>query len=107
MKTFSEACKSVFLSSKLEESTDVATTRLVIAQEKRLEIVEEVTTSEEAHFLAASMLKHAEDDKDESYAIINCLLNMFAQGVLVGMEMEKEEIQSENSNGNSYQNQES
>lgn len=92
MKTFQEACKAVFLTNKLEEKDQVAATqRLVDAQEKRLSLIDEITDSVEAHYLAASMLNIDEVDP------MNCLLNIFAQGVLVGMEMEREEISNENS----------
>jgi len=91
MKTFSEACQEIFIKStpksapKSQRESNIE--KLLEAQERRKDLIKEIVESKEGEMLLSCY--HQAYTQEESLCIDIIILNAFAQGVLVGMEMEK------------------
>lgn len=84
MKTFEEVIHYVCL-AKIHDSK--RTKEVQEIQTKRVSLIREVCESWEAHALAELLIHQATDISIEE--LFQILLNAIAQGVLIGMEMEK------------------
>lgn len=85
MKTFDEAIKIVCIADSRNSDHCMA---VADQQIKSMSMIKEVCDSPEAHFVATALMKMIpEDPSIEEFRI--CIMNAIAQGVLIGMEMEK------------------
>jgi len=86
MKTFEEAIHKICIGDirdpqSCEEIAD--------RQVRSISMIKEVCNSKEAHFVAISLIQEISIVEFEFSAFLTCIKNAIAQGVLIGMEMEK------------------
>lgn len=86
MKTFEEAIKVVCIGDMRDPKLCEA------VQDKQIRsksMIKEVVKSSEAHFLAIALIDQISMVEFEFESFVICIKNAIAQGVLIGMEMEK------------------
>lgn len=88
MKTFEEACRAIFMADRKLEPDKLAVPRLRDNQEKRMDLLSQIVSSHEVHMLIMLFYDMHFKEGTEVEILIS---NAFAQGVFVGMEMERQE----------------
>lgn len=89
MKTFEEAIKTICIGDTRNPNDCLA---IVDRQEKGKGIIKEVCKSQEAHFVAIALISNISMVDFEFEQFVICVKNAIAQGVLIGMEMEKSDV---------------
>lgn len=86
MKTFYEAIKTICIAMNDDPNECEA---VIDRQEKGKSIIKEVCKSPEAHFVAIALMTNISMVNFEFSEFVICIKNAIAQGVLIGMEMER------------------
>jgi hypothetical protein len=88
MKTFDEAIKSVCMADRrIANDAEKVTDRQI----RSIGVIKEVVHSEGTRMLAITLLEQVSFTDFQFDDIVVCVKNAIAQGVLIGMEMEKSE----------------
>lgn len=90
MRTFEEACRATIIREELSETADNDRMfrQIEEALERRADILHQAQTSQEAALLVIAI--HQMNQRGVS--ISDCIRIAFANGVIVGIEMEKQEL---------------